>query len=198
MGDIHGFGYVDPTARVHDPHLSIFLNEHAIRIGAHSRVDGLVKIEGGQGVTIGEHVHIASFSHLNVGGGELVFGDHSGCSSHVVICSGMTDLMFPFVSAAEPEHHLHPLRMKTVIGHYVVIFANATILPGVTIGDMAVIAAGAVVTHDVPAGEVWAGCPARKISDRGQIIRANNHLRPSAPELDEYTTLAFGRMGVRV
>lgn len=176
MGDIHGFGGIDPTARVLDPHLSIFLNERAIRIGAHSRIDGLVKIEGGQGVTIGKHCHVSSFSHLNVGGGELVFGDHSGCSSHVVICSGMPDLAFYHISAADEMHKQHPIRMKTVIGEYVVIFANATICPGVTIGNGAVIGAGAVVTRDVPPWEVWAGVPAHKIATRGELVGADGYM----------------------
>ena len=49
------------------------------------------------------------------------------------------------------------------IGNRVFIGANATILPGVTIGDDAVIGAGSVVTHDIPAGAVAAGVPARVI-----------------------------------
>ncbi len=49
------------------------------------------------------------------------------------------------------------------IGNKVWIGAHATILPGVTIGDGAVIAAGAVVTKDVPANSVAAGVPAKVI-----------------------------------
>lgn len=41
------------------------------------------------------------------------------------------------------------------------IGANATILPGITLGKGCLIGAGAVVTKDVPAGEVWVGNPAR-------------------------------------
>ncbi len=45
------------------------------------------------------------------------------------------------------------------------IGGGATILAGVTIGEQAMIGAGAVVTKDVPAKEVWVGNPARKLRD---------------------------------
>lgn len=171
MGDtysasIDSFGFIDPTAQVLDPHLSIFLKAERIRMRAHSRIDGLVKIEGGEGVDIGEHVHIASFSHINAGGGRVIFGDHSGCASHVVIAAGLPDLGFAHISAADLPGNIHPLRMLTKIGRYVVIFAGAVICPGVEIEDFAVIAAGAVVTKDVLAGEIWAGVPAKQIGER--------------------------------
>lgn len=41
------------------------------------------------------------------------------------------------------------------------IGANCTILPGVTIGERAMVGAGSVVTKDIPAGEIWFGNPAR-------------------------------------
>lgn len=49
------------------------------------------------------------------------------------------------------------------IGNHVLIFANATILKGVTIGDGAIVAAGAVVTNDVPAHTLVAGVPAHVV-----------------------------------
>ena len=48
-----------------------------------------------------------------------------------------------------------------VIGDYAAIGAAAVILPGVSIGRGAAIAAGSVVTHDVPAGMMAVGSPAR-------------------------------------
>lgn len=51
------------------------------------------------------------------------------------------------------------------IGNHVFIGANTTILPGVTIGDYAVIGAGSIVTHDIPARTVAAGVPAKEICD---------------------------------
>ena len=50
-------------------------------------------------------------------------------------------------------------------GRRLTIGANVTVLPGVTIGDHAVIGAGSVVTKDVPAGCVAAGVPARVIKE---------------------------------
>jgi acetyltransferase-like isoleucine patch superfamily enzyme len=48
-----------------------------------------------------------------------------------------------------------------IIGNGVLIGGNATILPGVKIGNRAIISAGAVVTKDVPKEEIWMGNPAK-------------------------------------
>jgi acetyltransferase-like isoleucine patch superfamily enzyme len=132
----------------------------------HARIDARVRLEGGQGLTIGERVHIGSGSALNVGGGELVFGAHSGCSINVVIATGQPDLSYRLISAAEEPDDCHVIKQRTIIGQYVVIFAGAVICPGVTIGDGAIVAAGAVVTCDIPSGEIWGGVPARFIKRR--------------------------------
>ena len=56
---------------------------------------------------------------------------------------------------------LYPaMTAPVVIGANVWVGANATSLPGVTIGDMSVVAAGAIVTKDVPSGVLVAGNPA--------------------------------------
>ena len=61
-------------------------------------------------------------------------------------------------------HHLKELELKPVlIKKNAWIGAKATILPGVTVGENAVVAAGAVVTKDVPANTVVAGMPAKVI-----------------------------------
>lgn len=54
-------------------------------------------------------------------------------------------------------------RAPTVIGDYVFLGANATVLMGVTIGERSVVAAGSVVTGDVPPHTIVAGVPARPI-----------------------------------
>lgn len=155
--------------RIFDP--CVILKPEMISLGDCCRLDSFVKCEGGQGVTIGEHVHIASFSHINGGGGTVIFGAHSGCASGVKIAGGYPDLTYLHISAAEPAERCHVIKKTTTIGEYVVIFSNVVISPGVTVGDGAIVAAGAVVIRDVPAWEVWAGCPARKIGNREVWVR---------------------------
>ncbi len=53
------------------------------------------------------------------------------------------------------------------LGRHVWLGANVIVLRGVTIGDGAVVAAGAVVTKSIPAQEIWAGVPARHLRERG-------------------------------
>lgn len=53
--------------------------------------------------------------------------------------------------------------LRTKICKGASVGAGSTLLPGITIGENALIGAGSVVTKDVPAGEVWVGNPARKI-----------------------------------
>lgn len=55
---------------------------------------------------------------------------------------------------------------EVVIGDNVFIGMNTTILKGVNVGDGAVIAAGSVVTRDIPKGQVWGGNPAKFIRNR--------------------------------
>lgn len=77
-------------------------------------------------------------------------------------------LIGPNVSLITAGHPLDPAtRRRTitaspiVVGRNVWLGAGCTVLGGVTIGDDAVVAAGAVVTHDVPAATLVAGVPAR-------------------------------------
>ncbi len=78
-------------------------------------------------------------------------------------------LIGPKVSIITENHPVHPehrqmLELKSVlIKQNAWIGANAIILPGVTIGNNSVVAAGAVVTQDVPANAVVAGIPAKVI-----------------------------------
>ncbi len=72
----------------------------------------------------------------------------------------INDLYPPSRKRTGTSEHWKP----TYIGKGAIIGSNATIFP-VNIGERAVIGAGAVVRKDVPAGQVWAGNPAKYICD---------------------------------
>lgn len=169
MSTICGWKYLGEGVQIYDP--CVVLRPEAISIGAYSRVDALTKLEGGEGVIIGERVHIASHCHINAGGGRVEFGSHSGCATGVKILSGHPDLSYGHVCPNEPPELVHSVRYTTKIGQFVVIFAGAIICPGVTIGDFAVVAAGAVVTHDVGPFEIVSGNPAKFLRWREVIVR---------------------------
>lgn len=78
--------------------------------------------------------------------------------SNCAISHGFT-LMDSDAHYIENDDHTFPV----IIGNHVWIGTNVTILSGVTIGDDAIIAAGALVKHNVPAGVMVAGVPARII-----------------------------------
>ncbi|WP_280516425.1 DapH/DapD/GlmU-related protein, partial [Actinomyces succiniciruminis] len=76
----------------------------------------------------------------------------------------------PNVTAVTDNHRLDDVTILNChpidIGRRVWIGAGASIMPGVTVGDDAVIAGGAVVTKDVPPRSVVAGVPARVIREK--------------------------------
>ena len=106
----------------------------------------------GKNINIGEEVFINACCHFQDHGG-VTIGD--GCQiGHNVVFATL-------------NHELEPEKRKTtrpapiVLGKNVWIGSNATILQGVTIGDNAVVAAGTVVTKDVPPNTVVGGVPAK-------------------------------------
>lgn len=114
--------------------------------------------------------------------GHLYIGDNVGMSSTAIVCHErinignnvnlggnvvIYDTDFHSLCAEErlvKEIDVKNTKTKPVtIGNGVFIGAHTTILKGVTIGDSSVIGACSVVTKSIPANEIWAGNPARKI-----------------------------------
>lgn len=106
----------------------------------------------GKNITIGKDVFINSGCHFQDQGG-IEIGDGALIGHNVVLATINHDLN----PKENRKNHYAPIK----IGAHVWIGSNATILSGVTIGDYAVIAAGAVVTRDVPAMTIVGGVPAK-------------------------------------
>lgn len=112
----------------------------------------------GKNITVGKDVFINTGCRFQDQGG-IRIGDGTLIGHNVVLATLNHDM--------DPEQRkwMHPAPI--IIGKRVWIGANATVVPGVSIGDNAVVAAGAVVTKDVPADTVVGGVPARVLKKLG-------------------------------
>jgi acetyltransferase-like isoleucine patch superfamily enzyme len=130
-----------------------------VGIGAFSRVVVSTSLNQlGEFIKIGNNVGIGEFAYLG-GAGGLVIGD---------------DCIVGQYFSCHPENHNYqdfnlPIRLQGVnrkgiiIGNNCWIGSKVTILDGVTIGDNCIIAAGSVVTKDMPSNSLIAGLPAKVI-----------------------------------
>lgn len=144
----------------------IMTREDRITIGKGSRIDGFVKLEGGERLVIGRYVHIASFAHLGIGGGDCELEDFTAVASGGKVISGSNSIDAVSMSACAPRDMQRVVKSRTVLKKYAVVGTNAVVLPGVTLHEGAIIASGGVATHDIPEWEIWAGNPARFLKKR--------------------------------
>jgi acetyltransferase-like isoleucine patch superfamily enzyme len=130
------------------------------------------------GCSIGDGTTIGPFIEMQSG---VVVGARCKISSHTFICAGVKieDEVFVghgvmFINDLYPRATNDGGGLKsaddwqmveTLVKHRASIGSNATILGDVTIGENAMIGAGAVVTHDIPDHAIAAGVPARVIGD---------------------------------
>lgn len=113
-----------------------FYRPAGVSIGAHSVVNRGVLLDGRSGLRIGDNVSISE-------GSQILTLEHDP-----------NDPAFGWRGAA------------VLIGDRVFLGARSTVLPGITVGEGAVVAAGAVVTHDVEPFTIVGGVPARPIGQR--------------------------------
>jgi acetyltransferase-like isoleucine patch superfamily enzyme len=113
-------------------------------------------------INYGKHTKIGKDVFINF---DCVFLDLGGITIEDNV------LIAPKVSLLSEGHPVNPNDRQSLVGGHIHIRKNAwigagaTILPGVTIGENAVVAAGAVVSKDVPANTVVGGIPAKQIKN---------------------------------
>jgi acetyltransferase-like isoleucine patch superfamily enzyme len=142
-----------PEALFDRAHVRLDPNGYALRIGVRLGADcwlsGIDLATFGTEpflVTLGDHVLVTS---------GVRFVTHDGSRWVAKGTTAELDVILPIV-----------------VGSNVYIGTRAIILPGVTIGDDVVVAAGAVVARDVPSGTVVGGVPARPIKTTAEFIKA--------------------------
>lgn len=173
---------------------SVVLKYNAVTIGKNWRILGRIFVKSFGRISIGDDVIIRSAAYENpIGCGnrtylqvlpnaELSIGNFVGMSNVAITCANrvtiedyvmigsgarLFDTDFHSLSPAERMRghkenvHTAPILVKK----HAFLGADCMILKGVTIGENAIIGAGAVVTRSVPDNQVWAGNPAQFVKD---------------------------------
>jgi bifunctional UDP-N-acetylglucosamine pyrophosphorylase/glucosamine-1-phosphate N-acetyltransferase len=161
-------------------------------IGAGSRVWFSVL----EGAVVGERVAIGPFSHLRPGAvieDEVTLGNYAEVKASRV-GAGTQMHHFSYLGDAQIGERVNigagtitvnfssetGEKSRTVVNDDASIGSDTLLVAPVTIGGGALTGAGAVVTHDVPAGEVWIGAPARAHRRRRGLPAAAGESGPSA------------------
>jgi acetyltransferase-like isoleucine patch superfamily enzyme/acyl carrier protein len=147
------------------------------RVGADVRLEGRPFIENLGRIELGEGVVLSSVpvrSHLVAGPGAVLaigdavrIGPGAAIAAHAAIEIGAGAVLGPYVMLMDTDFHAvadrgeGPRARPIVVGRGAVLGARAVVLPGSRIGDGARIAAGAVVSGEVPPGALASGVPAR-------------------------------------
>lgn len=129
--------------------------------------------------SLGDYSVIESFACINNAVGDVVIGDHTRIGLHNTIIGpveiGNNVNLAQGITVTALNHNFSDTKKRideqgvstnpVTIEDDVWVGANAVILPGVTIGEHCVVAAGAVVTKDVPPHSLVAGVPAKVIKN---------------------------------
>jgi acetyltransferase-like isoleucine patch superfamily enzyme len=124
-----------------------------------------VSFRNAERIAIGAGTHIGEHSIIWAGNstGRITFGEKCLLAPHVTITASNYGTAPGQFVMDQPK-----IEQDIMIGRDVWLGANTVVLAGVTIGEHAIVAAGAVVTKDVPPSAIVGGVPAKIIGWRGE------------------------------
>lgn len=132
--------------------------------GAHSYIDKSVYLGQPENIEICDYSHIQWGCHLFAEGGQIHIGEGTILAHDIQIFTRNHNYDSEDLQMVPYDNRF--VQRPVFIGDYVWIGASSIVLPGVTIGDGAVIGAGAVVTKNVPKCAVVGGNPANVLKYR--------------------------------
>jgi UDP-2-acetamido-3-amino-2,3-dideoxy-glucuronate N-acetyltransferase len=144
-----------PDVRIFQPDL---VNLYGCSIGAETKIGAFVEIQ--KNASIGERCKISSHTFICEGVDieDEVFVGHGVMFTNDIYPRAVNE-------DGSPQTEADWKVVKTTVKKRASLGSNATIIAGVTIGESALVGAGAVVTKDVPDFAIVAGIPARIIGD---------------------------------
>ena len=134
-------------------------------------------IRGGNNIELGEHVSVGPGATLFSTGAKLVFRNHIIAGPNLTAISGdhkyVVGEYIDVVKASEKESYYD---QDIIVEEDVWIGANVILLKGVTIGRSSIVAAGSVVTKNVPPFSIVGGVPAKVIKKKWEDQDIQKHI----------------------
>lgn len=140
----------------------LFIKQTIPKLGKKGFVMMKVEFRNGKNISIGDYCFINKGVMLDGRGGKLTIGNNVDIAQETNI----------WTLSHDPHNDLHQVwGADVIIEDYAWLGSRCTIMPGVTVGRGAVVAAGSIVTKDVPAMAMVAGIPAKIIGQRKNELK---------------------------
>jgi len=147
------------------------VNSRNVKVGSFTLIDKYCQLHASEGsISIGARCHIAPFV-IVFGHGGVIIEDYVGVASGAKIFSISEwpgegkRLCGPMI----PDEHRGLRRAPVRLERDSLIGANVVVMPGVTVGQGAVVGSNAVVTHDIPPWTIAVGAPAKPVGKRDPV-----------------------------
>lgn len=134
-----------------------------MKVGKGTQIQMGVKVRRPRSIVIGSNTNIHPDCFLD-GLATLTIGDNVDIGDQVCLYCGGHDVQSP---------DYEPIKTPIIIENYACVFARAMLIKGGRVGEGAVIAAGSIVTKEVPPYTIVGGNPARKLGERTHDLRYN-------------------------
>lgn len=150
-----------------------------MRFGSPVLIDDFTLIVARDEIVFGNYVHIACFASIT-GGERVDIGDYAAVSQGARLLTGTDDFIHGgFGNSTVPTEYRNALRAPISVGRFCIVGANAVVLPGVTIGEGAVVGANSTVTRDLEPWGVYIGNRRYRERDRDSVLAGVQRLEES-------------------
>jgi galactoside O-acetyltransferase len=142
----------------------------SIRIGDHVRIDDFAIITAREPVIIGSYVHISAFAFLS-GSFGIVIEDFVSVSPRATLLSGNDDFSGQWLPGPLVPEALRNVQGACIhLGRHSMVGAHSVLLPGVSLGEGAVVGALSLVKEPLGPWGIYGGVPARLIRPRARGV----------------------------